>query len=80
MTPCEIDGCTHAANYEVCERHFTDTRIEAATAQPSLNLLPCGTVAAYKRHLRNRTPPCAPCLAAGRDEQRARRARKKAST
>lgn len=27
---------------------------------------PCGTTAAYRRHLRHRTPPCPECLAANR--------------
>ncbi|MCW1803864.1 hypothetical protein [Brachybacterium squillarum] len=37
-------------------------------------LKPCGTTAAYRRHLRKRQTPCKACLAASRDEKRAQRA------
>ncbi len=38
---------------------------------------PCGTVAAYKRHLRHHEAPCDPCRAAWAEYQRDRyRARK----
>ena len=36
-------------------------------------LKPCGTVAAYRRHLRRREVPCDACLAACRLDQAARR-------
>lgn len=37
-------------------------------------LKPCGTTAAYRRHLRKGQRPCKACLAAARDEKRAQRA------
>ena len=37
-------------------------------------LKPCGTSAAYRRHLRKGQVPCKACLAAARDEKRAQRA------
>lgn len=37
-------------------------------------LKPCGTSAAYRRHLRKRQVPCEACRAAARDEKRAQRA------
>jgi len=36
-------------------------------------LKPCGTPAAYKRHLRHREPPCDDCTAANRLSSRLRR-------
>ena len=33
---------------------------------------PCGTYSAYKRHLRDRTPPCDPCKDANNAERRDR--------
>jgi hypothetical protein len=35
--------------------------------------LPCGTWAAYKRHLRNGEPACGACLQANRDRSKARK-------
>lgn len=37
-------------------------------------LKPCGTTAAYRRHLRNGQKPCAECQQAARDEKRKERA------
>lgn len=37
-------------------------------------LKPCGTTAAYRRHLRKGQRPCKACMAAARDEKRAQRA------
>lgn len=37
---------------------------------------PCGTEAAYKRHLRRSEEPCDPCRVANRDTQRAKRDRR----
>lgn len=34
---------------------------------------PCGTLAAYKRHLRNSEKPCTPCIQANRDAKRNQR-------
>lgn len=34
---------------------------------------PCGTLAAYKRHLRNSEAPCTPCVKANRDAKRDQR-------
>jgi hypothetical protein len=34
---------------------------------------PCGTVAAYRRHLRHREEPCEPCKQAERDKMRQKR-------
>lgn len=34
---------------------------------------PCGTLAAYKRHLRNDEKPCTPCVQANRDVKRVQR-------
>lgn len=35
-------------------------------------LKPCGTFAAYQRHLRRKEPACDPCAQAGRDQKNAR--------
>jgi hypothetical protein len=35
-------------------------------------LLPCGTFAAYRRHLRVKETPCEPCKQAARDQANAR--------
>lgn len=35
-------------------------------------LQPCGTPAAYKRHLRNKETPCEPCKAAAREQKNSR--------
>ena len=43
------------------------------TRQPK----PCGTPAAYRRHLRNRQKPCPACTRANAAEVAASRARKK---
>ncbi len=37
-------------------------------------LEPCGTTAAYRRHLRRKQTPCKACQQAARDEKRAQRA------
>lgn len=34
---------------------------------------PCGTLAAYRRHLRNDEKPCTPCVQANRDAKRVQR-------
>lgn len=39
---------------------------------PPRQLQPCGTVAAYKRHVRHGEEPCAACRAAWADYQRQR--------
>ena len=41
-------------------------------------LKPCGTVAAYRRHLRNGETPCDECKRAVREHEQARRAAKRA--
>lgn len=38
---------------------------------------PCGTAAAYRRHLNERTTPCEPCLDAAKTERQARQRRAK---
>lgn len=36
------------------------------------DLQPCGTFAAYKRHLRKKEPVCEPCAQAGREQKQTR--------
>ena len=42
-------------------------------AEPRRELRPCGTLAAYRRHLRRGERPCAACRAASREQWRDRR-------
>lgn len=69
-----------------CHRHRTKLRTDAdkeerakvAAQTPALMpfqrpLLPCGTEAAYRRHLRRGEPPCAECKAVGVSAARSRR-------
>jgi hypothetical protein len=44
------------------------------TARYREDVKPCGTPAAYMRHLRRREPPCPTCLDARAQQERARRA------
>lgn len=46
----------------------------------STRLQPCGTPAAYRRHLRAAEPPCEACTAAVREQKQARRATERAET
>lgn len=43
-----------------------------------MGLQPCGTYAAYQRHLRHETPVCGPCAQAGRDKNHTYRPKKRA--
>lgn len=44
------------------------------TARYREDVKPCGTPAAYMRHLRRREPPCQRCLDARAQQERAKRA------
>jgi hypothetical protein len=48
--------------------------------RPWWNLEPCGTSAAYKRHIRHREVPCEPCRQFERAKSRARIAAMRAET
>jgi len=44
--------------------------------QDPVPMQPCGTAAAYRRHLRNSEPPCQPCIDANRIAAKERNARR----
>lgn len=53
-------------------------RRRRSSADPVTDLQPCGTAAAYARHLRRSETPCRPCKDANAQLQRAKAARRRA--
>ena len=72
--PCRADAESHG---DIVDGHTTHGQVVGGCAPPDRprrasgqrywsKLEPCGTVAAYKRHLRRGEPSCAPCREAER--------------
>lgn len=78
---CDILGTTREDGYLFCSKHLVEHRLEfhpipRQRVKPApKDLQPCGTAAAYNRHLRNREKPCEPCAEASRVKNRNRKDR-----
>lgn len=72
---CRARPCGHSDRMSTAEQQRRWRASKGArTGQPGRPVTQtCGTVAAYRRHLRNGETPCAPCRAANADRSRQRR-------